>query len=156
MSDERKDADGKPIRVGSVIAHLRDKDRGVVVQIGKVGDRPHDFLFSVGDLAIKITGCNGTTRCTNIYHDWRHIPRRDQTFMERWLAFDSTWDPEDHEHEDRSPEQIWMREAALALLPTDPRENDYTYPWPNHPEEAMYYLARWIDDQLEALRNPKR
>ena len=131
------DADGQPIKEGSVLQHVTDGDRGVVVDIKRHGDIGTMF-DAVGDIHIqKSPGC---TRCTNNYASWRHVPHNDQTYGERLLS----WKMRLYEHDDdrgTSEDEGLAIDGIMALLPDD-TVNWESGPWPDRLEDALYFLAR--------------
>ena len=66
------DRKGRGIFPGAVLENVKDKERGVVNHVYKAGDRSVLGLACQGDLAIRISA--GTTRITNKYSEWRHVP----------------------------------------------------------------------------------
>jgi hypothetical protein len=141
------DADGKAIHLGSVLECLtpeakgRTCDRGVVVEIAeKQGQQlRHNPFPAIGDLTIK-TG-PGCYRCTNVYGEWRHIPREKQTRRERleaWLATPSA--PADFGTNAAEITERMGIAAILSLLPEDVLA-DENRDWPNTIEEALDILV---------------
>lgn len=142
------DADGLPIRVGSVLKNIPSEadrngpDRGVVVDIILPGQPRRGMMAAgVGDLIIKLQPA--VYRVTNRYTDWRHIPRKDQTYSERFLA----WQSVDYEHDDTrrvSRDEGCAMEGILALLP----ESCFTEsvdPWPESLEDALEHLVAHME-----------
>ena len=139
------DADGKPIKEGSVLVNIKDNERGIVTTIGRKGTVTSLPMFAVGDLAISIS--HGTTRCTNKYSEWRHIPHNDQTYKERyqvWLK-----QPYDHEN-DRgiSKDEGLAIDGIMALLPDDTVNWDHG-PWPDRFEDALSFLVEHMNELKE-------
>jgi hypothetical protein len=133
------DADGVPIRVGSVLREITDGERGVVTRIVRAGQMGTPF-DAVGDLHIKTHG--STTRCTNRYAFWRHIPHNDQTYAERFLSWKLR--PYDHDTESSiSRDEGCAAEGIMALLPDDLVNWDYG-PFPDRLEDALQYLAEHL------------
>ena len=133
------DADGKPIKEGSVLVNVKDNARGIVIAIGRKGDISHLPMFSVGDLAIRISGSHGTTRITNKYSEWRHIPHNMQTYRERY----EVWLHTKYEHdEDRgvSRDEGLAINGIMALLPDDTVNWEWG-PWPDKLEDALSFLV---------------
>lgn len=134
------DADGVPIREGSVLQEITDGDRGVVVRIVRKGDRG-TWLDSIGDINIS-TG-PGTTRVTNRYDQWRHIPHNNQTYEERlasWLKQPFYFDPE---YSQVSEDEAKAVSGIMAMLPDDIINDDFDSP-PTRLEDALYILARHL------------
>lgn len=135
------DVDGKAIREGSVMRETTDGDRGVVIRIVRAGDIGSPILSNVGDLAISTKP--GTTRITNRYDSWKHIPHDDQTYSERYLS----WMNRDFDYDEGQP---ISRDTALAidgimsLLPTDIVDWEYG-PWPDRLEDALRFLVNHLN-----------
>lgn len=136
------DADGTPIRVGSVLRHVTDGSRGVVVDIKHEGDMGTPF-DAAGDIHIQIS--RGCTRCTNIYHEWRHLPRNDQSYSERLLA----WKVKPYDHEDDrgiSKDEGLAIDGIMALLPDDVVDWELG-PWPDKLEDALGFLTKHLSNK---------
>lgn len=140
---EIADSNGEAIIEGSVLQSTEDDARGVVMQIKRPGSRG-SFLDQIGDLHIQTSP--GSTRVTNRYDKWLHIPRNAQTYEERFLSWLAR--PYDHD-EDRqvSPDTGLAIDGIMALLPDDLVDWDYG-PWPDTLEDALRFL--W-----HHLQNPK-
>lgn len=138
------DADGKPIRVGSVLREINDGERGVVVRIVRVGDMGSIF-DAVGDLNIHIE--RGTTRVTNRYNQWRHIPKDEQTYRERYLSWMKTPFNKDLAalaySENLALETQVAIDGIMALLPSD-TVNWEEGPWPDTLEQALSFLTEHL------------
>ena len=137
------DADGKAIRVGSVLRH-EDGERGVVVRIVRLGDSGTVF-DAVGDLNVW-TG-PGSYRCSNNYSKWRHIPKEEQTYEERYVSWKKTPFNEDlsilmHGESISKDERIAV-DGIMALLPSDIVDWEYG-PWPDDLEQALHFLQQHL------------
>jgi len=84
------DADGVPIREGSVLLNIKDGERGVVVTVVRPGGTYWGAGLPpcVGDIHIRLQP--SVKRITNIYGEWRHVARADQTYTERLLSWQAT------------------------------------------------------------------
>ena len=147
-----QDADGRAIREGSVLQSIEDNCRRVVTCIKRVGDRGNG-LDAVGDIHIQDPKSPGSTRVTNRYAKWRHIPKEQQTYHERfgaWFhdktAYDYAGLSDDKEKPEAEKKAI---SGIMALLPDDTVCWE-TGPWPDTIEQALRFLV----DHLEALRKP--
>lgn len=139
------DIDGKPIREGSVLVHVKDGDRGVVTEIGRQGHRAL-HAFGVGDIVINTSP--GCYRCTNCYSEWRHVPHNEQTYSERFNA----WKLIPYQHDpDRgiSRDEGVAIDGIMALLPDDVVDWERG-PWPDRLEDALRFLVEHLsNDQTE-------
>jgi len=139
---EIADADGEPIRVGSVLREINDGEQGVVVNIYRAGDRG-PLMCAVGDVQIA-TG-SGCSRMTNRYNQWRHVPRAEQTYEQRFSAWMRTPadDPMTLISERVSKDAALAIDGIMALLPEDivDWENG---PWPDTIEEALGFLVEHL------------
>ena len=136
-------ADGEPIRLGDILIHDKDGDRGVVVEIGSKEGTVCKYCTFVGDIAIK-TG-PGSYRCTNNYSKWRHIERRDQLPIERLLSFRSRQFLPDIDT-DLSDDEQYAVAGISSLLPPDPCEDyDDWFP-PNSIDEALSRLGQHLQE----------
>lgn len=144
------DADGKPIIEGVVLHHLSDGARGVVVGVARPGEKPKYALSAPGDIGILTAP--GCTRVTNMHARWRRIPREEQTYAERRIAWMHT--PYDH---DESRPACKAEGAAIdgimALLPTDPVDWSYG-PFPDRLEDALYFLEQHLTELHKAANPP--
>ncbi len=138
------DADGKAIRVGSVLKEINDGERGVVCRIMRVGDRGTIF-DQAGDLHVH-TGI-GSTRCTNRYNQWRHIPKDEQTYRERYVSWLKT--PHDEKlsiliHGEEMPQAARVAiDGIMALLPSDTVDWE-NGPWPDSIDQTLNFLAEHL------------
>lgn len=142
------DADGKPIREGSVLVSLKDGERGVVTAIKRAGDMggPWD---QIGDIHVKTSP--GCTRVSNQYSNWRHVPRAGQSYGERFLswfhdrqAFFYNGLEDDGEKSEAEKKAI---SGIMALLPETVVDWECG-PWPDTIEDAL----RFLTDHLSSLK----
>ena len=138
------DADGVPIREGSVLRSIEDGEQGVVVRIVRVGDFGHAFE-RVGDLIIQTGSCR--SRVTNRYRFWKHVPREEQTYEERYLSWFRDRQAFDYnglcDKEDVSDDAKKAISGIMALLPEEIvcwQEG----PWPDTIEDALRFLTRHL------------
>lgn len=142
---ELVDADGKPIHEGSVLRHIEDGEQGVVTSIVRPGTYAPVFA-QIGDIGIETS--RGTTRCTNQYKKWRHVPRDQQTYEQRFQAW--LHDPDAFEYnglkydEHRTDDERKAISGIMALLPEDVVywENG---PWPDSIEQALRFLTEHLE-----------
>lgn len=145
-----EDADGQAIHEGSVLKHIEDGGRGVVIKISTPGCRQTFMLESVGDVAIRTRP--GSTRHTNKYSMWRHVPHEDQTYEERYQSWlhSPARDQEDLElfySERLSRDTLIAIDGIMALLPSaDYWDRDSLRP--DRIEGALGLLA----EHLEGLK----
>ena len=144
------DADGHPIHEGSVLKHITDGERGVVVDIKRKGDVGF-LLDAIGDIHIRTSP--GCTRCTNQYAAWRHIPHNDQTYSERLLS----WEIQPYEYDEYRPvsrDEAMAIDGIIALLPDD--IVDWDYEWVNNTVDALRILVRHLSNiQKKEVKNEK-
>lgn len=142
-------ASGKPIRLGDTLECFSDGERGTVVNIVRDGDLGMPGLTQVGDLHIQTAP--GCTRVTNQYVKWRHVPRDEQTYAQRYAAwFHDPWALDYNCLADDETKSIHEKKAIsgiMALLPEDVVCWE-TGPWPDSLEAALKFLV----DHLEAKR----
>lgn len=138
---ELRDADGEPIVIGSVLKHIEDGDRGVVVAIGRKGEHTAIPFFAHGDIAVQSSpGCQ---RISNQYAKWRHIDRDHQTYEERFLSWMRTpFDRDSLDAGDDVSEKIAV-EGIMALLPIDIVDWEMG-PWPDRLEDALGFLVEHL------------
>lgn len=144
---ELVDADKTPIQLGSVIQRIDDPDsRGVVTRIalpGMIGMA----MECLGDVHVR-TG-PGTSRVTNKYDQWRHIPHDEQTYEERYYSwlYGEFWHDE---YSQLSKDEQFAMSGVIALLP----ENaiDWTYEYPNSIDDVLKYLMKHL---MELKENEK-
>jgi hypothetical protein len=100
---------------------------------------------AIGDINIKIS--RGTTRVTNIYSDWRIIPREEQTYEERYYSWFHRvgWDPELYSSDDVSSDEAFAINGIMSLFPVDPVDGTWDTPV-NYLSDAIRYLAEHLDD----------
>lgn len=136
------DADGKPIKEGSVLRHVDGGgSQGVVTFVNRIGDRPGAAMSSLGDIGIQ-TG-PGSTRVTNCYRKWRHVPQDEQTYAQRHLS----WLCRTYDHDDEreaSKEEGRAIDGIMALLPAD-TVNWESGPWPDRLEDALHFLVEHLN-----------
>ena len=135
------DADGEPIRVGSVLRSLDDGQVGVVTRIIREGDSG-PFCSAVGDLVLHVS--SGNTRVTNKYSSYRHVPRDEQTYIQRLTA----WRQVPYEHDEllnphMSKYEGLAIDGIMALFPRDPVNWDFG-PFPNTLDDALEFMARHL------------
>ncbi len=138
------DADGQPIRIGSVLQEVGRECRGVVVEIGRTGAYSSTPGFCVGDISIHQGA--GSYRVTNRYSAWRHIPHNAQTYDERlrsWMLV-----PYDHgivfNPELLSKDTGRCMDGILALLPDGAIDEIYG-PYPNCLEDTLAILKNYLE-----------
>lgn len=135
------DANGKRITEGSVLRSIEDGCQGVVVKIMKAGDwgSPSD---QVGDLHIKTSP--DCTHVTNRYERWRHVPRAEQSYEERYLSWFHDRDAFSYNglkyDEQKSDDERKAISGIMALLPEDVVHWE-TGPWPDSIESALNFLV---------------
>lgn len=138
-------ADGQPIYEGSVLEAIDPKDdcRGVVTQIINEGDYAH-YLMCVGD--VLITSTAGQMRVSCQYANYRHVPREEQTYLERHQSWCHQEYVDSGIEEDQTPRRLMERKAIdgiLALCPSDPVDWE-SGPWPDTIEEALSFMAKHL------------
>jgi hypothetical protein len=139
------DADGVPIELGSILRHEDGKTRGVVNWIGfpdcknvALGAPP---LAAIGDM--QVYQGRGVSRISNQYGKWRHIPREETTYWERFTS----WKHRPYVHDEdsgRSNDEGLACDGIMALLPNDPVDWEYG-DWPNEIETALGYLVAHLE-----------
>ena len=131
------DADGVPIREGSVLREINDGDQGVCTRVVRKGDLNVPLMSQIGDIVIcKDRGCH---RITNRYNQWRHVPRSEQTYEQRLHA----WKYQKYDHDaDRkiSRDEGFAIDGIMSLLPEDMVNWEYG-PWPERIEDALQFLV---------------
>lgn len=139
------DVCGKHINVGDVLQSIDDNEQGVVVRISKVGDMAVTPIDQVGDLHISISP--GCTRVTNRYNRFRHVPRAQQSYQERYLswlhdknAFSYNGLEDDERKSDDEKKAIT---GIMALLPDDVVDWE-SGPWPDSIESALNFLVEHL------------
>lgn len=139
------DANGKPITDGSVLKHIKENDRGVVINVVKPGGKQirHTGLECVGDIQIRTSPY--TTRCTNKYGDWEHVSHQDQTYEERYLSWKSRPYIHDPELYHPNPSVGLAIDGIMSLLPDSIADFDYE-DWPVSIEAALKYLTRHLSE----------
>lgn len=137
------DSNGHGIFPGSVIENVKDKERGVVKHVYKKGDRSVLGLACEGDLAIQVS--RGTTRITNKYSEWRHVPKVEQTYEERFQSWLARPYEHDDEYKQSSRDEGLAVDGIMALLPEDIVDWDYG-PFPDRLDDALHYLTRHLTE----------
>ncbi len=138
------DADGVAIELGSVLCHIEEEYSGVVVKIVRPGDMGTVFDL-VGDIHIRTSPCS--TRCTNNYKKWRHVPHNEQTHEQRELSFNMRFDPKGYDPEWNSGQSVGEYCAISgikALLPSDTKH--WMDDCSDDIETALYQLAKYMDE----------
>jgi hypothetical protein len=140
------DADGTPIREGSVLRNLDDNETGVVVKIMRSGDRGPMFS-GVGDLQIKLS--RGVDRITNRYSRWVHVSHDAQTYEQRLLAWRQVpYDKEQYlstAREQLSDSENLAIDGIMNLLPSNTVNWD-NGPWPDDLDVALQLLAEHLTE----------
>lgn len=139
------DADGKPISEGSVLREIKDGEQGVVTRVIRKGDTHGPMASQVGDMLISMG--HGTTRVTNRYNQWRHVPHSEQTYSQRLLS----WKMHKYDHDaDRSISADEGRaiDGIMRLLPEDTVNWDYG-PWPDTIEDALGFLSDHLTEHCK-------
>lgn len=135
------DADGQPIREGSVLREINVGEQGVVVRVIRAGDMG-PMASAVGDLLIRTNP--GCTRVTNRYNQWRHVPHEQQSYDERLLSWRSQ--PYGHDGESSlSPDEGRAISGIMALLPEDAVDWDWG-PTPNSLDDALAFLVAHLNE----------
>lgn len=123
---DRADKHGVAIEEGSILRTLPGDAcpaAGVVTRIIREGDVA-TTMSCVGDVHIHIGG--GSTRVTNRYSKWEHVPRAEQTYRQRWWAWRTR--PYEHceydYHSGASEDEGFAIDGLLSLFPEDPRDYD--------------------------------
>lgn len=142
------DADGVPIREGSVLREINDGDQGVCTRVVRKGDHVAPIMSQVGDIVIYTD--HGCHRITNQYDQWRHVRRDEQTYEQRLLAWK-------HQKYDHDPDRKISRDEGLAidgimsLLSEDAVNWEYG-PWPDRLEDALQFLVNHLSEKKGAAR----
>lgn len=137
-------ADNLPLQVGDVILHIEDGDRGVVTRIIAAGDTCH---FPTDPGSMVVSSRPGSSRITNRFSFWKHIPHDEQTYHERHQAWLTRPLDQDRLHdlygESLSYDVLNAIEGILALLPEGTVEwEDESYPFSI--ESALGYLEKHL------------
>jgi hypothetical protein len=139
------DADGVPIRLGSVLEQLDGSFCGVVVRIARAGMRGR-LCECVGDISVWNGG--GSTTVSSRYSNWRHVPHDKQKHWQRfesWILEDDWIDPDSRVGKD-------VQIAVYGIMRLIP-ENHFNFDWSGYPlttEDALRYLALYMDKMKEA------
>lgn len=139
------DADGKTIVEGSVLKRIDDGTTGVVKMIIREGDRASRFTC-VGDLIIQTSP--GVEIVTNYYDQWRHVPRVEQTYRQRYESWRHSTADNPFESEDNTKEENNAVFGLMSLFPTDPVDWEYG-PWPDSFESALKFMAEHLESLVE-------
>lgn len=139
------DADGVPIREGSVLREIEKETRGVVTWIGRKDSAYFMPLARVGDIGIGLE--SGITRVTNRYSAWRHIPHNEQTYEERLLAWNQS--KRESHHESISRDESIAIQGIMNLLPDDAVDWD-NGPWPDTLDDALAFLSAHLTELATA------
>ena len=146
-----EDADGRAIRVGSVLKEISDGTTGVVHRISKIGDTACSPLDQVGDVHIGTS--SGSTRVTNRYNQWRHVPHDEQTFEQRFQSWRLT--PYDHDEYTEISKDVGLAgDGIMSLLPSD-IVDWYQGPFPDDIGTALEFLTKYLT-QLKEKQNEKQ
>lgn len=132
------DADGRPIREGSVLQEVKGTTRGVVSRIVRKDDTSFPFAACVGDVVLQ-TSCAAAQHFTSRYEAYRHVPKDKQTYLERylsWLCSTPKRTPTD--------EACAYQTGILALLPDSVVDWDGDR-FPDTPENVLWYLAEHLE-----------
>lgn len=128
---------------GSVLQCIDQGDgfRGVVHQVVDKDDPrtwDHGSFAAHGDLII--SDGRGGSRISNRYSHWRHIPREQQTYPERFESWMAAPFEDDEDMPGNSYSERLAIQGIMSLFPSDPV--DYTYgPIPETTECALGLLA---------------
>jgi hypothetical protein len=137
------DADGVAIHEGSVLMHITDGQRGVVVEIGRPGHRSAIPIMAVGDIIIQRS--EGVYRGTNCYKEWRHIPHNDQTIKERFLSWRQR--PHFDDFSNLSQDESMAVSGIMAILPDNIVDQTFG-PWPDDFEKALGILVGHLSNTV--------
>lgn len=149
------DADGVPIELGSILRHEDGRCRGVVTWIG-YPDQPRGHMIwgapplsQTGD--IQVYEGRGISRISNQFGKFRHIPREETTYWERytsWLKRPFNYeapDPDVSEENRISKGEALACDGIMAMLPNDPVDWEYG-DWPDRIEVALRYLLDHFEE----------
>ena len=140
------DADGQAIAEGSVLKNIKDGEVGVVVRVIRKGDSHGPMASMIGDICISLGA--GSTRITNKYSAWRHVPHNEQTYLDRLHS----WGKRQYEHDsDRSisRDEGLAIDGIMSLLPDD-TVNWECGPWPDTIADALQFLAGHLTELTNA------
>ena len=162
------DADGQAIKVGSVLQQVKAYGRehpvrGLVIDVClpenvQQSSSPRSMLTCVGDILIQHSDCAGVCTGSNKYGNWRHVPREQQTYRERFLSWLRTpWECHEYHAEDgpepcKRPECI-ARDGIMSLLPCDPVDWE-AGPWPDSIEDCLSFMAAHLDEKQKQMDTP--
>lgn len=147
------DADGRAITEGSVLRHVDGGDSGVVTWIARSGKSLPitGIMASIGDIGIQKSP--GSTRVTNQYSNWRHVPEDEQSYEQRHLS----WLCRTYDHDDSreaSKDEGRAIDGIMALLPPDTVDWNYG-PFPDRIEDALDFLAQHLTELKAASTKAK-
>lgn len=143
------DVDDQQIRVGSVLKCIDENDdaEGVVVSIIDAEDKSSIPWNCCGPIAhgdLFISTSSYSHRVTNRYSHWKHIPRKEQTYEQRFKS----WCCEKFEYDEyglgKSPEEQFAIEAILSIFPEDPIDWEHGE-IPYNITEVMNYLVEHLE-----------
>jgi hypothetical protein len=139
-----EDVHGEPIREGSVLKHTDGGEEGVVTKIYREGDRSRWGIECVGDMQIKTSSFS--TRISNNYSKWRHIPHEEQTYHQRYQSWCITRKFVSDSHEEEEDDVAIS--GIMNLLPMEivDWENG---PWPDSLGDALYFLQLHLTNLTE-------
>lgn len=140
------DADGKEIKVGSVLLNIYDKRRGVVVDLAD--DSGKWMRYSIlppclGDMRIKLEP--GLYRVTNSCSEWKHIPHDDQTYRERY----ESWFVRPHYYDDSKPigEEVDLLISGICSISSKKILDDYEKMDIISIEESLLRLVEHLEEK---------
>lgn len=139
------DADGTPIREGSILREITTGEVGVVVRIVRPNQGAYGLMTQIGDVMIKT--CPGLQIGTNRYDQWRHVPSNEQTYYHRYLS----WLKRTYDHDECreiSEDEGVAIDGIMALLPEDTVDWEKG-PWPDRLEDALKFMM----EHLTELKN---
>lgn len=145
---EIADSDGIPISEGSVLRDIASGETGVVSKVVREGDRLTCVVPPcVGDLMIIMS--RSCTRVTNRYKQFKHVPREEQTYMQRCMAWFHTKGSEDYASDRISADAQEAITGILALMPDDGLASPFA-DWPETIPDALELLAAHLSNTRRA------
>lgn len=143
-----EDCNGFPILEGSVLRSIEPDDdgRGVVTAVIKKGDWGYG-AERIGDL--RIWEGDGCHRITNQYSKWEHIPKGEQTYLERFKSWEHSGHFKNY-NESISDDEHRAISGIMALFPEDPIDYDYG-PFADRIEDALEFMAKHLDQKNAEL-----
>jgi hypothetical protein len=146
-------ASGKPIQIGDILRHEDGRSQGVVTWIGfpdaKLGAFGAPALARIGDIEVKES--DGTSRISNQYEKWSHVPRGETTYWQRlksWVVRPFHYEEPDEDVQECnriSKGEALACDGIMALLPNDPVDWEYG-DWPDRIEVAFGYLLSHLEE----------